>query len=116
MATLKFNKVHKNGWYGYHITGVPGALFIDGRMITAEGKLETPPATLEINFPYMVAPGADASAKAAEKAAKKAASDALKAEKAQKSIEKANTRLAKLTETAAKAQAIVDAARAKANA
>lgn len=113
MATVNFIRVAKNGWYTFRIPGVPGSLYIDGRMVTAEAKESgVYPTTLELDFP-LVAPGADASEKARLAAEKKAAADLAKTEKALKAAEKANAKLAKLQETAAKAQAIVDAAKAK---
>mgnify|MGYP001620057224 FL=1 len=112
MATLTFNKSHKNGWVSYRIAGLTGAVFIDGRMITPDAKA-TPPATLEVSGIDFLTPGAGASEKSAAAAAKKLAAEQAKAVKAAASAEKANARLAKLTAAAVKAQGIVDAARAK---
>ena len=113
MATLQFNKVHKNGWISYKQVGTAGAVFIDKRMVSAE-TLANPPATLEFDIPGLVAPGADATEKQVAAAAKKLAAEQAKAAKAEAAAAKATAKLEKLQATAAKAQAIVDAARAKA--
>ena len=113
MKTLNFNKVHKNGWISYKLAGVPGAVFIDKRHLTAEA-VANPPATLEEALNFLVEPGADASAAAAEKTAKQIEREAAKAAKAEASAAKATARLEKLQASAAAAQARADAARAKA--
>lgn len=114
MATLKFNKVHKNGWISYKQTGTPGAVFIDKRMLSAEAQA-APAETIEVEITGLVAPGADASAKDAEKEAKKAAKEAEKAAKAQAAQEKAAAKLVKLQEAATKAAERAAALAAKAN-
>lgn len=108
MRTLQFNRVHKNGWLSYKLTGVPGAVYVDKRMLSADA-LATPPETIEIDVNGMVEPGADATAAAAAKAAKTAEREAAKLAKTQAAAEKATARLAKL-------QAAADAAKAKAEA
>src|SRR3990167_7715707 len=102
MQTLTFNKLHKNGWLSFKLTGVPGAVFVDKRMLSAE-TLANPPQTISVDIPGLVAPGADASAKAAEKAAKAQEREKIKAEKVQVAAAKATARLAKLQEAANKA-------------
>jgi hypothetical protein len=106
MPTLTFNRAHKNGWYSYKLTGVPGAVFIDGRMLTDEGK-ENLPQTLDINIGGMKEAGADQTEAQRQKAEAKAARDAKKAERAAAQAEKAQERLRKLQEAADKAAARV---------
>lgn len=113
MRTLTFNRTHKNGWLSYKLTGVPGAVYVDRRMLSAEA-LATPPATLDIDIPGMVEPGADVVSKNAEKAAKKAEADAKKAERATAAAAKATARLEKLQAAAQKAQERANAVAAKA--
>jgi hypothetical protein len=105
MATLQFNKVHKNGWISYRQVGTTGAVFIDRRMVEPSFS-ENPPATIEVDLPF-VAPGADATARAAEKSEKAQAREAAKAAKAEANAQKQADRLAKL-------QAKADAAAARA--
>lgn len=113
MATLKFNKVHKNGWVSYKQVGTAGAVFIDKRMLSAE-TLATPPETIEFDSLPLVALGADASVKSAEELAKKQAREEAKAAKAAVSAQKAQARAEKAAAALAKAQAIVDKAKAAA--
>jgi hypothetical protein len=115
LRTLTFNKIHKNGWLSWKLAGVPGAVFVDKRMLDAD-TLANPPQTLELDIPGMVEPGADATAKQAAASAKKVAAEAARMERAQKAAAKAAEKLAKLQETATKAQAILDAAKAKVDA
>lgn len=112
MRTLKFNRVHKNGWLSWKLAGVAGAVFIDKRMLSPE-TLANPPQTLDIDVPGMVEAGADATEAERIKAEKKAEKDAAKAAKATAAAEKAAARLAKLQENAAKAQAKAEAVAAK---
>lgn len=111
MATLQFNRLHKNGWLSWKIAGVHGAVFIDKRMLPAE-VLENPPAELTVDI-QLVEPGAEATAKAAAMSAKKLEREQKRIQKAEAVAAKAAAKLQKLQETAAKAQAIVDAAKAK---
>lgn len=111
--TLKFNRLHKNGWLSYRLPGVAGAVFIDRRMLSPE-TIENPPTTLDLDFPGMLEPGADASEKAAEKEAKRLEREQKKAERAAAAAEKAQARLAKLEEAKKKAEEAI--ARARANA
>lgn len=113
MRTLTFNKLHKNGWVSYKLTGVPGAVFIDKRMLSAE-TLANLPTSIEVNVEGMVEPGADAVEKNAEKLAKQEAREKLKAEKASKAAEKATAKAEKAQAALAKAQAVIDKARAAA--
>jgi len=114
MKNLTFNRTHKNGWLSWKMAGVPGAVFIDKRMLTAEAQAN-PPATLEeVLANGLVEPGADVSEKAAAAQAKKLERETQRAEKAKVASEKAQARLAKLQETAAKAQERAAAAQAKA--
>ena len=115
MATLTFNRQHKNGWLSWKLAGVPGAVFVDKRMLSAE-TLANPPQTLDIEIPGMLPPGAGVSEAQALRAQKKLELENKKAERAQAAAEKATTRLAKLQEQAAKASAAVDAAKARASA
>lgn len=112
LKTLKFNRVHKNGWLSYTMAGVRGAVFVDKRMLDASA-LSAPPETLDIDIVGMVEPGADATEAATARDAKKLERERLKVEKAAKAAEKAQASLAKLQERAAAAQAKADAARAK---
>lgn len=113
MKSLSFHKVHKNGWLSYRLTGIPGAIYVDRRLLTADA-LATPPQTLSVDLEGLVEPGADATAKAAEKAQKAQEREAVKAEKASRAAEKAQSRLAKLQANADKAKAVAEAAAAKA--
>ena len=113
MSTLHFNRVHKNGWFSYKITGVPGAVFVDGRMLTEEGKANMP-QTLELDLAGLKEPGADQTEAQRQRAAEKAERDAKKAERAAATAAKAQARLAKLQEAAQKAQERAAAAVAKA--
>ena len=113
--TLSFNRVHKNGWLSYKLQGVPGAVYVDRRMLSDE-TLASPPQTLEIEIPGMREPGAGVSEAAAAKAAKKAEADAKKAERAAAAAAKAQARLDKLQQAAQKAQERAAAVAAKAQA
>jgi len=113
MRTLQFNRSHKNGWISYKLTGVAGAVFIDGRMLTEEAR-NNPQPTIELEFAGMLEPGADATEAAAAKAAKKAEAEAKKAERVAAQTAKAAARLEKLQEAARKAQERADAVAAKA--
>lgn len=112
MRTLKFNRVHKNGWLSYNMPGVAGAVYVDKRMLSAE-TLASPPQTIDVEVPGMVEPGADVTEAAAAKAAKKAENEAKKAEKAAAAAQKAQDRVAKLQEAANKAAARAAAAQAR---
>ena len=111
LRSLQFNRIHKNGWLSWKLPGVAGALFIDKRMLDAE-TLANPPATLELDIPGMVEPGADVSEAQRIKAEKKAEREAAKAAKAEERAAKAQERLAKLQAQAAKAQERLNAAAA----
>jgi hypothetical protein len=113
MRTLKFNRSHKNGWISYKLAGVPGSVFVDGRMLTEEGRANPNP-TLDIEVNGMLEEGADASAAAAARAEKKAEAEAKKAERVAAQTAKAAARLEKLQEAAKKAQDRANAVAAKA--
>ncbi len=113
--TLKFNRTHKNGWLSYKMDGVPGAVYVDKRMLSAE-SLATPPQTIDINIEGILEPGAGVTEAAAAKTAKKQEADTKKAERAKAAADKAQARLAKLQEQAKKAQDRANAVAAKAGA
>lgn len=115
MRTLNYNREHKNGWYSWKIPGVTGALFIDGRMLTDEGKANLP-QVLSVEFDGFQEAGADQSEAARLKAEKKMEREAAKAAKVAASAAKAQARLDKLQAAAAKAQARAEAVLAKAQA
>lgn len=112
MRTVTFNKVHKNGWHSYRVLGQTGAIFVDGRLLSAEAQAN-PAQTINVDIPGLLEEGADAAAKAAEKAARVAEREGKKAEKAAAAAAKTKAKLEKLQAAAVKAQAIVDAAKAK---
>jgi hypothetical protein len=105
MQTLKFNRLHKNGWVSFKLAGVQGAVFVDRKMFE-EGKIPTE-GTIEVNIPGLKAEGAGAVELDAEKAAAKLAKDTAKAEKAEASAKKAQERLEKLKAQVEKANAAV---------
>lgn len=111
---LTFNRIHKNGWLSWKLAGVPGALFVDRRMLSAE-TLANPPQTIDVEIPGLAQPGEGATEAQAAKLAKKQEMEAKKAERAQAAAAKAQARLAKLQESAAKAKAAAEAAQAKAS-
>jgi hypothetical protein len=115
MKTLTFNRVHKNGWLSFKLPGVPGAVYVDKRMLSAE-TLASPPTSIEIEVPGMVEAGAGVSEAQAAKVAKKLEVEAKKAERAAAAAAKATARLEKLQAAAEKAQASAAAARAKSGA
>lgn len=110
--TLKFNRSHKNGWFSYKITGVPGAIFVDGRMLTDEQKAAMPD-TLTVDLDGLKEEGADQTEAQKEREAKRAEREAAKAAKAEAAQAKAAARLEKLQAAAAKAQEKAAAAVAK---
>jgi hypothetical protein len=112
MRTLQFNRVHKNGWLSWKLPGVPGAVFVDKRMLSAE-TLANPPQSIDVEVPGMVEPGVEATAAAEAKARKKAEADAKKAERAAATAAKAEARLKKLQDAAQKAQERAAAVAAK---
>jgi len=111
--TLSFNRTHKNGWVSYKQAGVPGAVYVDRRMLDAEAQA-SPAQSIEVEIPGMVEPGAGVSEAAAAKAAKKQEADAKKAERAKAAADKAQARLDKLQEAAKKAAERAAAQAAKA--
>lgn len=113
VRTLTFNRSHKNGWISYKLQGVPGAVFIDGKMLTDEGKA-SPQATLDLDVFGMREPGADQTEAARLKAEKKAEREVAKAARVEASAAKATAKLEKLQAAAAKAQAKAEAIAAKA--
>lgn len=114
MRTLKFNHIHKNGWLSWKIPGVPGALFIDKRLLSPE-TLANPPATIDVDVPGLVEEGQGASEAQVARDAKKAEAEQLKTAKALAAADKAKARLEKLTAAADKAKAKAEAAAAKAS-
>jgi len=102
MRTVKFNRIHKNGWISYKVPGVPGAIFIDKRTVTPE-FLAAPPATIDVEFEGLLPEGAGVSELQAAKNAKKQEAEQKKAERAKLAAEKAEARLAKLKASAEKA-------------
>jgi predicted ribosome quality control (RQC) complex YloA/Tae2 family protein len=110
MATLGFNRLHKNGWVSFKLPGVPGAVFIDKRMF--EGDVPTS-GSITVEGVTLKAPGAGATEADAEKQKARLEKEAKKAEKAAAAAQKAQDRLKKLQEQAEKAKAAVEAAKAK---
>lgn len=115
MATLSFNRVHKNGWISYKTAGVAGAVFIDKRHVTPE-FLANPPASIELNVEGLLPAGANATEASQAKAAKKVEAEAKKAERATAALAKSEAKLAKLKAAADKAQEKAAALAAKAGA
>lgn len=115
MQTLTFNRLHKNGWVSFKLTGVPGAVYIDKRMFV-DGQIPVAGSTISVEIAGLKEEGADATAVSAEKAAAKLAKEAERAAKSAAAAEKAQARLVKLQEQAAKAAAAVEAAKNKSGA
>lgn len=114
MQVSNFNKVHKNGSVSYRVAGTSGAVYIAKSQLRADFPVDNPPATLEEALSFLVAPGADATAKSAEKLEAARVRDEAKLAKATAAIEKSNARLVKLQDQATAAAARAAAALAKA--
>jgi len=108
---LSFNRVHKNGWVSFKMPGVPGAVYIDKRMFV-DGQIPAAGSSIQLEVAGLKEPGADATAADAAKAEAKLKKEAEKAAKAAAAAEKAQARLVKLQEAAAKASAAVEKAKA----
>lgn len=115
MRTLSFNRVHKNGWVSFKLTGVPGAIYVDRRMFV-DGQIPGEGSSIQVEISGLKEPGADATAVDAAKAAARVQKEAARAEKSAAAAEKAQARLKKLQDQATKAAAAVEAARNRANA
>lgn len=114
---LKFNRFHKNGWVSFRVPGVPGAVFVDKKHLTADQLAAiTPESEIEIEGLQFAEPKAGATELDAARAAKKAEKEAAAAAKAQAKAEKASAQLAKLQERQKKAEEALAKARAKSTA
>jgi hypothetical protein len=112
---LKFNRLHKNGWVSFRIAGVPGAVFVDKKMLTPEQLASLGEGSeIEVNGLQFAEAKAGAQELDTAKAQAKAEKEAAKAAKAATVAAKAAEKLAKLEERKAKAEAALAKAQAAA--